>query len=215
MSRIGSLMSSRAFVGLPLSREEDWVESTVNYTSGVSRAWMILRLIPWPIRFFVAPFLPQVQALKAQRWINETKMAPLLAAKQSDDVREKKRTIPGGELLDWFSSQYAHPPTARELGRDQLLVIFASIYNLSNALTYIIFDLAAADPQDVAQMRAEVMEHVGLDGVITKNNLPKLRKLDSFVKESQRLSPPSLGKLWDHLPGRDPNVSCVLNAMPL
>lgn len=191
MSRIASIMSGRAFVGLPLSREEEWVEATVDYTAGVSRAWLVLRLIPWPVRFFVAPFLSQVKALKEQRRINEHKLAPLLAEKQSGAKKDK--SVPGGDMLDWFISQYSQPPTAQQLGRDQLLATFASIYNLSNALTYVIFDLAALDPRDIELMREEVLQHVPPDGRIDKMNLPKLRRLDSFAKESQRLSPPSLG----------------------
>ncbi|KAJ6445342.1 1-aminocyclopropane-1-carboxylate synthase-like protein 1 [Purpureocillium lavendulum] len=190
MSRIASIMSGRAFVGLPLSRQEEWVEATVDYTAGVSRAWLILRLIPWPIRFFVAPFLPQVKALKQQRKINEQKLAPVIAEKRSGAKKDKG--IPGGDMLEWFISQYSQPPNAQQLGRDQLLATFASIYNLSNALSYIIFDLAALDPHDVELMREEVLQHVPADGRIDKMNLPKLKRLDSFAKESQRLSPPSL-----------------------
>ncbi|KAI1105355.1 cytochrome P450 monooxygenase [Jackrogersella minutella] len=192
MSRMASLMSGRAFVGLPLSRKEEWVEATVNYTGNVSRAWLVLRLIPWPIRYFVAPFLSQVKSLKRSRAVNEEHLAPLLAEKQSSKAKDKKSGVPGGDMLNWFTSQYSQPPTVKQLGRDQLLATFASIYNLSNALTYIVFDLAATDPQDVEQMRAEVMEHVPEDGRIDKSNLPKLKKLDSFAKESQRLCPPSL-----------------------
>lgn len=195
MSRIASIMSGRAFVGLPLSRQEEWVEATVDYTAGVSRAWLILRLIPWPIRFFVAPFLPQVKALKQQRSINEQKLAPVIAEKRSGAKKDKG--IPGGDMLEWFISQYSRTPNAQQLGRDQLLATFASIYNLSNALSYIIFDLAALDPEDVELMREEVLQHVPADGRIDKMNLPKLKRLDSFAKESQRLSPPSLGKHLD------------------
>jgi cytochrome P450 len=192
MSRIASIMSGRAFVGLPLSRQDDWVEATVNYTAGVSRAWLVLRLIPWPIRFFVAPFLPQVQALKRQKAINEEKLAPLIKEKQSGSLKDK--SIPGGDMIEWFISQYSQPPNAQQLGRDQLLTTFASIYNLSNALSYVIFDLAALDPKEVELMREEVLQHVPADGNIDKMDLPKLKRLDSFAKESQRLSPPSLGK---------------------
>ncbi|KAK0617480.1 cytochrome P450 [Immersiella caudata] len=205
MSRIASLMSGRAFVGLPLSRDEDWVEATVNYTQNVSWAWMILHILPKPIRFLVAPLLPQVRSLKRQRAINEEKLAPLLAAKQKEqngqNGRSKKAAdksagtekSPGGDLVDWFVSQYRHPPSVRELGRDQLLATFASIYNLSNALSYILFDLAATSPEDVEAMRDEVRAVLAESGgVIDKNALVKLRKLDSFAKESQRLSPPSL-----------------------
>ena len=193
MSRIASLMSGRAFVGLPLSRDPEWVEATVNYTGDVSRAWMVLKMIPWPLRYLVAPFLPPVKSLKQQRSTNEEKLAPLLKAKQDPDAQSEKHA-PGGNMLDWFISQYRKMPTARELGRDQLLATFASIYNLSNALTYVIFDLAATAPEDIEVMRREVLDVVGENGVINKNSLVKLRKLDSFAKESQRLAPPSLGK---------------------
>jgi cytochrome P450 len=196
MSRIASLMSGRVFVGLPLSRDKDWVEATVNYTSDVSRAWMVLTPLPKSIRFLLAPWLPQVKSLKRQRRINEEKLALLLRAKENPKNNEKEN-IPGGDMIDWFISQYSKRPTVKELSRDQLLATFASIYNLSNALTYVIFDLAAAESEWVEEMRAEVLEHVGVDGIITKKNLPKLWKLDSFVKESQRLYPPSLGKLPD------------------
>lgn len=197
MSRIASLMSGRAFVGLPLSRDPEWVEATVNYTAGVSRAWMVLKVIPWPIRYFAAPFFPEVKALKKQRTTNEEKLAPVLKAKQDPDSKKDKHLV-GGDLLDWFMSQYkSATPTVKDLGRDQLLATFASIYNLSNALTYIVFDLAASRPEDIEEMRQEVLDVVGENGVIDKNSLVKLRKLDSFAKESQRLCPPSLGERRD------------------
>lgn len=211
MSRVASLMSGRAFVGLPLSRDETWVEATVNYTQNVSWAWMILNLLPGPVRFVVAPFLPQVRALKQQRAINEQKLAPLLAERglaadaaaghgrlPVPTANAGGRDEPGGDLIDWFISQYTHTPSARELGRDQLLATFASIYNLSNALSYIVFDLAATKPEDVEAMRQEIHEVLGPDRVLDKNSLVRMRKLDSFAKESQRLSPPSLGECQCH-----------------
>ena len=196
MSRVASIMSGRAFVGLPLSRDEDWIEATVNYTGDVSRAWLVLRMLPWLIRPFIAPFLPQVRSLKKQRRINTAKLAPLLAVKQNPESSADQKG-PGGDMIGWFMSQYKSAPTATDLGRDQLLATFASIYNLSNALTYIVFDLAAAKSEWVEEMRAELIEVVGQNGIIDKHSLVKLRKLDSFAKESQRLSPPSLGLQCD------------------
>ena len=191
MSRMASILSGRAFVGLPLSRDEAWIQATVNYTGDVSRAWLILRFIPWPIRPMIAPFLPQVRSLLRQKSTNVEKLAPLLAAKKKGIKSEKAG--PGGEMIDWFISQYNQPPNEQQLARDQLLATFASIYNLSNALTYIAFDLAAADPQVIAELRQELLDTVGQNGTIDKANMSNLRKLDSFAKESQRLSPPSLG----------------------
>ncbi len=196
MSRVSSLMSGRAFVGLPLSRDPEWVEATTNYTQDVSRAWMVLTSLPWFVRPILAPFLQQVKSLKRQRQINVEKLAPLLAEKRGkvlhENIKPHQHNAPGGDMIDWFISRYQSPPTAQQLGRDQLLATFASIYNLSNALSYIVFDLAGY-PEHIEELRQELREVVGEGGEIDKSTLPRLRKLDSFAKESQRLSPPSLG----------------------
>ncbi|KAL6235269.1 hypothetical protein BDW75DRAFT_230452 [Aspergillus navahoensis] len=179
MSKIASLMSGRAFVGLPLSRDETWVQATVTYTQDVTRAWLVLRTIPWFIRPFFAPFLPQVRPLKNQRRMTEDRLKP-------DDV-------PGGDMLRWFRRRYPEGPTPRQLARDQLLATFASIYNLSNALSYLLFDLASY-PEHIEPLRKELQEVLNGEK-INKENIQKLKKLDSFIRESQRLSPPSLANM--------------------
>lgn len=192
MSRVASLMSGRAFVGLPLSRDPDWVEATVNYTQDVSRAWMKLIMIPWFLRPLVAPFLSQVKNLLRQRSLNERSLAPLIRQKQ--EGMSKSDAVPGGDMIEWFMQKYKNnSPTPQQLGRDQLLATFASIYNLSNALSYIIYDLAGY-PEYIQELRQEVIDVVGEGGKIDKATLPKLQKLDSFARESQRMNPPSLGK---------------------
>ncbi|KAA8645298.1 hypothetical protein EYZ11_003669 [Aspergillus tanneri] len=199
MSRVASLMSGRAFVGLPLSRDPDWVEATTRYTQDVSLAYVYLRSLPWLIKPFLAPFSTPVKSLLHHRHISMYKLAPLLAAKQqkngSDTAsKAKESNLPGGEMLDWFISRYSKPPTVHQLARDQLLATFASIYNLSNALTYIIFDLAAY-PEYTDGLRKELKEVVNEKAMIDKSTLPKLWKFDSFIRESQRLSPPSIANI--------------------
>jgi cytochrome P450 len=108
-------------------------------------------------------------------------------------VADKGSSEPGGEVLDWFISHYDKPPTSQQLSRDQLLITFASIYNLSNALSYLVFDLAAYS-ECIPELRAELKDVLGEEEVIDKHTLPKLRKLDSFLRESQRLNPPSIGE---------------------
>ena len=96
-------------------------------------------------------------------------------------------------MLRWFRQRYPKGPTPRQLARDQLLATFASIYNLSNALSYLLFDLAMY-PEHIEPLRQEIQEVLNAERV-NKENIQKLKKLDSFIRESQRLSPPSLGKL--------------------
>ncbi|KAK1843707.1 cytochrome p450 oxidoreductase [Colletotrichum chrysophilum] len=194
MARMATVLSGRSFVGLPLSRDEEWIDATVGFTGDVSRAWMKVRFIPHPLRPFVAPFFSEVRSLEARKALITRKLGVLLRE------REKKRDrdgpagsgAAGGELLDWLRDQYSSgQPSVKELTRDQLLATFASIYNLTNALTYMVFDLAS-HPEFVEELRAELHDVLGQDGVIDKRTIMHLRKLDSFVRESQRLRPTSL-----------------------
>lgn len=68
------------------------------------------------------------------------------------------------------------------------------------ALSQVIYDLAAR-PEYIKGLREEIKEVLAEDGYdidgegftkLKKSSYTKLRKLDSFLKESQRLSPPGI-----------------------
>jgi cytochrome P450 len=67
---------------------------------------------------------------------------------------------------------------------------FAAIHTTSITLTNVLYDLAA-NPEYAEVLREEI-EHISAeepDGKLRKKTMPKLRKLDSFIKESQRINP--------------------------
>jgi hypothetical protein len=67
---------------------------------------------------------------------------------------------------------------------------FASIHNIGVTVINILFDLAA-HPQYIPELRTEIERELATEPghIIRKHNLPKLRKLDSLLRESQRMSP--------------------------
>jgi cytochrome P450 len=57
-----------------------------------------------------------------------------------------------------------------------------------------LYDICA-HPEYIGPLREEIESVLAEDNnQLTKKSMTKLRKLDSFIKESQRLSPPGLGK---------------------
>ncbi len=59
--RIVALASGRIFVGRPLSRDEDWIEMTINYTVDSFKAIKDVRNIsPW-LRPFLTRFTPSIR----------------------------------------------------------------------------------------------------------------------------------------------------------
>lgn len=76
----------------------------------------------------------------------------------------------------------------------------AAIHTTSMAATAAIYDLAAY-PENIQPLRDEIEQVIAEDGQdvdgdgflrLKKSSMPKLWKLDSFLKESQRFTPPQL-----------------------
>lgn len=80
----------------------------------------------------------------------------------------------------------------------QLFVNFAAIHTTSNQLTNMLYDLAA-HPEYHEPLRLEIEEVLASEPehVLSKGSMPKLRKLDSFMKETQRCYPPALVRIRD------------------
>jgi cytochrome P450 len=80
----------------------------------------------------------------------------------------------------------------------RITVSFAAIHTSSMATTHAILDLVTRreyiEPlrEEIEQVKAADGQDIDDDGFIRlkKDSINKLRKLDSFMKESQRFSPP-------------------------
>jgi cytochrome P450 len=103
--------------------------------------------------------------------------------------------------MDCMSSSAISPSPALT---DYIVVSFAAIHTTSMATTAVIYDLAAY-PEYIPALREELQKVIDEDGYdldgdgykkLKKSSIPRLWKLDSFLKESQRLTPPSLGKTY-------------------
>jgi len=86
-------------------------------------------------------------------------------------------------------------------------VSFAAIHTTTSAICQILYDLAAR-PEYLQPLRDEIDQVIQEDGYdkdgegflkLKKVSLTKLRKMDSFMKESQRLAPMGIGIDCSHL----------------
>jgi len=106
---------------------------------------------------------------------------------------EADSTDKGNDLLTWLL-QYAKPRyrTVRSLTCRILAMNFAATHSTSRAFTNCLYDLAA-HPECVEPLREELKSVLETDSW-NKVGMVKLRKLDSFIHESQRQNgSPSLG----------------------
>lgn len=207
--RIVALVSGRVFVGLPLSRDEEWMTSTINYTVDVGNCLRVMDSYHYLLRPIVAPFLPELRKLLYYRKRAGIMLAPTVASimeavqhKAKDSDFESPFRDDQFNMVSWILGHHKKPESVKPeiLGEDQMMVAFAAIHTTTITVSHALFDLATY-PECIAELRAEIMEVTATepDGKLKKTSMPKLKKLDSFIKESQRMHPLGLSEYFLHL----------------
>ncbi|KPM38711.1 hypothetical protein AK830_g7854 [Neonectria ditissima] len=203
--RVVALMNGRIFVGRPLSREEEWIQSTISYTIDCVKARNAIREHPVWKRRWVTSSLPEIAKLTHHRTRGGELLEPIMKAQLAKPSFKEKLHNPEsgdeeGNFIEWILKY-----TPEELRNDpvnlavnQMVLSFAAIHTSSMATTHAILDLAARREyiqplrDEIDQVRAADGDERDDDGFVRlkKESINKLRKLDSFMKESQRFSPP-------------------------
>lgn len=83
---------------------------------------------------------------------------------------------------------------AENLATRYVFSIIGSLYTVSAGLVDCLYDLIAR-PEYMHELRAELTDALREDGGWAKGTASKLVKMDSFMKESQRVNAPSPSKL--------------------
>jgi hypothetical protein len=119
-------------------------------------------------------------------------MAPILAQRReltaNPDIEPHAKPQ---DMLQWLLDDPLEANASVErLVALQLVACFGATDGTTNHITNVLFDLAARWDQYASELRSEIDDVLKANrGIIHKTSLNKLSKLDSFMKESQRLSP--------------------------
>ncbi|KAH6995272.1 cytochrome P450 [Ilyonectria destructans] len=172
------------------SQSPEWLQVIQEYVMHAVEYAQALKVWPSILRPVICRFLPQSKEL-ARLWgtagaiIKETLDAKKSGVKVASDpptIIDYLTSGPNADLVDDVDCQV----------EQQLHLAVASIHTTSSSVLHCLFDLAAR-PEYISELRQEakeVLESCG--GVYSKQGLLKLEKLDSFMKESQRVSSPDL-----------------------
>ncbi|KAK7419947.1 hypothetical protein QQZ08_010650 [Neonectria magnoliae] len=172
------------------SNNSDWLKIIEDYV--IQAAGYAQALKTWPpfLRPFVCRFLPHRREMSRQ-WSS----ARAIVKATLDAKRSGAKSISNPPtILDHLTSG-PNEERIRDLDaqlQQQLLLAVASIHTTSSSVLHCLYDLAAR-PEYVSELRQEAKEVLeACGGVFTKEGLGRLEKLDSFMKESQRLCSPDL-----------------------
>lgn len=201
-------VSARIFVGPDLCRDAEWLHTSIHFTKNVGITRNLLRVLPTIVRPVVARLLPSYWRIYSNLAAGKRLIGPIIderrrkaasVVSQSDAAWQKPN-----DFLQWLIDG-ARPDegSTADLVHRQLLVSLGSIHTTSMMCSHFFFDLCA-HPEYLEPLRQEMVEVLREDGGFKKTTLNKLRKLDSFLRESQRMNPPFSCK-----------SSLALNVVPL
>lgn len=178
--------SARVFVGPKLCRDEDWMRIMRNFTHMAAASLQAVKMWPAFLHPWVAPFMPALKTVE-RTWAEGRRILREAAeAEASDDTK-------GDYIKEWVAQR--HPEWAADLDQQvdfTFTLSMAALHTSEMTTTHLLLDLAA-HPGFVEEVRAEMVAALAETGGEMNNSyIHKLQKLDSFMKESQRLNPLTL-----------------------
>jgi len=103
------LLSGKTFVGCPLSREEEWIDTSIKYTINVAGVRGAVQKYPEWMRSFVVPFLSEIRNLKRFKAhggeLIKPTLEPCLAKGGKEKVYVEDSQDQQGTFLSWVFGQ--------------------------------------------------------------------------------------------------------------
>ena len=190
-------MNARVFVGPKLCRNELWLATSIDFSRCVFLSAGYLKLLPEFLRPVVALLLPYIHRIKSHHRNARKILIPEIIHRREEAL---KRDESQSQVLDMIQIlervSLENEKTPEQIVDRQLGLAFAATHGTTNHIVNVMYDLATRWNEYGQELRSEVEEALAeSNGVITKAILNNLSKLDSFMKESQRMEPGSACEL--------------------
>ncbi|CCL98543.1 uncharacterized protein FIBRA_00543 [Fibroporia radiculosa] len=202
MARIVCRVSNRVFVGMPTCRNSELLDIVINFTRDVAKGRFMLSFVPIilkpqvPFKFglrplsdeacrLVGPLLPwSRRALKQFSVI----MKPVVEDRMRQiEEHGKEWAERPNVLMTWLVEEAIRLGKSADLIVQALLVSnFVANHTSTISVTHALYHLAAS-PEYIQPLREEIDAVLKTEGW-TKVGIGKMWKLDSFMRESQRLN---------------------------
>ncbi|KAF8993229.1 cytochrome P450 [Cyathus striatus] len=175
-------ITNRTFVGLPLSRNANFLQICKLYTLDVFKDSVIMNMVPSfirPLSYFV---------------LKNSYRQILMCMKHLEPVISdyEKMNTTGGEMpnnmLAWLlEAAKDEERSPLRLTKRILLANFTAIHTTTHTFVQALYNLVS-NPAYIPELREEIEDVVECNGW-SRAALESMNKLDSFIKETQRLAP--------------------------
>ncbi|KAI1464315.1 cytochrome P450 [Daldinia caldariorum] len=191
MTRIISRLTSRTWVGFPLCRNEDWHSDNIYTTSQIFLTALILKCLPGVLHPIVGPVLPTRRKLRQGLKRVHSYLIPLIEERRRQAREGSEGYLKPEDVLQWMIDEAeGDERSAQNIATRYVFSVIGSLYTVSAGLIDCLYDLVV-HPEYLEPLREEVRHVLEDDGGWQKGTPAKLIKMDSFMKESQRVNAPS------------------------
>jgi ent-kaurene oxidase len=183
-------ITNRVFVGLQLCRSEDWLSNSHAYPMSAIALGRALWKYPACLRHVVHPFMKETAALNKAKQAISDQLLPVIAARRYGNFDEKPN-----DMLQWMLDT-AKGPDAQddEIVKKFMVLTLAAVYTSGMTLVHLLYDMCSR-PEWIPILRDDVQASLAAEnGVWSTQTLLRMRKLDSFLKESFNHNQPSSRK---------------------
>ncbi|KAF8691943.1 hypothetical protein AX14_002699 [Amanita brunnescens Koide BX004] len=177
--------SNKMLVGSPLCREPDYLELNKQFITDFTNDFYIVNMVPPMLKPVIKPFLNIRRGVKR----GMRHLGPLVKEREEQEARYGKDWAERpNDVLSWLVEiSKGKKRSLEEITVCLLLVNFVSIHTTTMTITHSLYNLATY-PEYVQPLREEVEAVIQEQGW-SKASITKMTKLDSFIKETMRLSP--------------------------
>lgn len=182
---IVSRITTRIFVGDPLR------SLNIQIVEGLFRTVVIMRFFPPSLHLIISIFLPPRWRLQQCMQRIHNLIIPVINQWRENEAAKGETYEKPADVIQWMmdlTNETESPPD--NLATRYVYTIIGSMHTVTSATKDTLYDICAR-PEYVQPLREELEHVLQEDEGWKKGTASKMRKLDSIMKEVQRLNPPS------------------------
>ncbi|KAH6622511.1 cytochrome P450 [Chaetomium tenue] len=218
MFRTMALVISLMIVGPELSRDEYWLNTMISFVEDVFvGGWQLKKHSLFMRPIMARGLVPGIRRVWQHQENARRLIVPMISRRRAEKARAEaagEKYVKPQDMVYWLSEGAAKtvpPRSDANVAELCLMMNFAALHAATVTLTNIVFDLAAR-PEYIAPLRDEYSTAKARYGGFTEKQailVNSLSRLDSFMKESQRMNPGTL-TTFSRLVRRDVQLSSGL-----
>ncbi|KAI0898669.1 cytochrome P450 [Annulohypoxylon nitens] len=193
--RVAARLSAKAIVGPSFSHNETWLNLAVDYTESLFKTIVVLRSFPewmYPLLYRLLPSYWRCQEyIKTAKSLLGPQIQELIT-KNDEEYWTPSYEDKDLNVLTWLSVlAKGRDRNPESIAHVQVLIALAAVHTTVLRMVNVLYDITAAGPALLEELREEINTAVIEYGW---EDIPydQLYKLDSVLRESQRMSPPTV-----------------------